>query len=140
MSAKPESSPATSRDSTRTSANPVQGSGAAAGEAATPAATNSQSARAEHSLPGATSPPAKTQAQADRAPTWRQDDGAPVSCVEKIKVLNENYAELKQTAQDAFEDALLMGCSEAQVRVVLRELIDALDNPYRKIAQNPGQE
>jgi hypothetical protein len=63
-------------------------------------------------------------------PVWRQDDGAPVSCTEKIKVLNENYAELKQIAQDAFEDALLMGCSEAQVREVLRELIDALANPY----------
>jgi len=69
------------------------------------------------------------------APVWRDDKGAPVSCVEKIKVLNENYAELKQTAQDAFEDALLMGCSEAQVRAVLRELVDALENPYRK--ENP---
>jgi hypothetical protein len=65
------------------------------------------------------------------APVWRQDDGAPVSCVEKIKVLNENYAELRQIAQDAFEDALLMGCSEAQVRDILRELVDALENPYR---------
>jgi hypothetical protein len=64
------------------------------------------------------------------APIWRQDDGTPVSCLEKIKVLNENYAELRQVAQDAFEDALLMGCSEAQVRAVLRELIDALVNPY----------
>jgi hypothetical protein len=64
------------------------------------------------------------------APVWRQEDGTPVSCVEKIKVLNENYAELKQIAQDAFEDALLMGCSEAQIRAVLRELLDALENPY----------
>ena len=63
-------------------------------------------------------------------PVWRHDDGAPVSCVEKIKVLNENYAELRQIAQDAFEDALLMGCSEAQVREVLRDLIDTLVNPY----------
>ena len=63
-------------------------------------------------------------------PVWRQDDGAPVSCLEKIKVLNENYAELQQMAQDAFEDALLIGCSEAQVRGVLHELVDALFNPY----------
>ncbi len=74
------------------------------------------------------------------APVWRQDDGAPVSCLEKIKVLNENYAELKQTAQDAFEDALLMGCSEAQVRAALRELIEMLDNPYRNTEQGPNQE
>jgi hypothetical protein len=65
-----------------------------------------------------------------KPPTWRQDDGAPVSCLEKIKVLNENYAELQQMAQDAFEDALLIGCSEAQVRSVLHELVDGLTNPY----------
>lgn len=66
----------------------------------------------------------------ERAPVWRHEDGAPVSCLEKIKVLNENYAELQQMAQDAFEDALLMGCSEKQVREALRGLVDALVNPY----------
>ncbi len=59
-------------------------------------------------------------------PLWRQSDGSPVSCTEKIKVLNQNYAELRQIAQDAFEDALLMGCSEAQIRAVLHELVDRL--------------
>ena len=63
-------------------------------------------------------------------PIWRHDGGAPVACVEKIKVLNENYAELRQMTQDAFEDALLLGCSEMQVRAVLRELVDRLTNPY----------
>ncbi len=51
-------------------------------------------------------------------PTWHSDDGAPVSCHERIKVMNENLAEIRQMAQDAFEVALLMGCSEAQVREV----------------------
>jgi hypothetical protein len=61
---------------------------------------------------------------------WRQPDGEPVSCVEKIKVLNENLAEIREIAQDALEDALLMGCDEAQVREVLHGLVDALENPY----------
>jgi uncharacterized protein (UPF0335 family) len=65
-------------------------------------------------------------------PTWHQPDGKPVSCVEKIKVLNENLAEIQQMAQDALEDAILMGCDETQVRDVLRGLVDSLDNPYRK--------
>lgn len=65
-------------------------------------------------------------------PTWRQPDGQPVSCREKIKVLNENLEELRQMAQDALEDALLMGCDEAQVRQVLQEMMDSLHNPYRK--------
>ncbi len=65
-------------------------------------------------------------------PIWRQDDGKPLSCVEKIKVLNENLSEIRQLAQDALEDGLLMGCSEEQLREVLRGMIDSLENPYRK--------
>ena len=65
-------------------------------------------------------------------PVWRQPDGKPLSCVEKIKVLNENLAEIRQLSQDALEDALLMGGSEEQIRSVLRELIEGLHNPYRK--------
>lgn len=64
------------------------------------------------------------------APLWRQHDGSPVSCFEKIKVLNENYLELRQMAQDALEDAVLMGCSEAQIREAFHRLIDELTNPY----------
>jgi hypothetical protein len=55
-----------------------------------------------------------------------------VSCVEKIKVLNENLAELRGLAQDALEDAVLMGCDEAQLREVLTGIITGLVNPYRK--------
>ena len=66
------------------------------------------------------------------APLWRQSDGAPVSCVEKIKVLNENLAELRDLAQDALEDAVLMGCDEAQVREVLAGIVAGLVNPYRR--------
>ena len=65
-------------------------------------------------------------------PVWRQPDGSPVSCIEKIKVLNENLGEIEQMAQDALEDAVLMGCDEGQVRGVLRQLVDRLVNPYRK--------
>jgi hypothetical protein len=64
--------------------------------------------------------------------TWRAPDGKPVSCLEKIKVLNENVAELRSLAQDALEDAILMGCDEAQFRAALHEIVDELTNPYRK--------
>ncbi len=46
-------------------------------------------------------------------PIWRTPEGEPVSCVEKIKVLNENLAELRELAQEALEDAVLIGCDEA---------------------------
>ena len=63
---------------------------------------------------------------------WRTPEGEPVSCREKVKVLTENLAELQQMAQDALEDAVLMGCDETQFRAVVRALIDALVNPYKK--------
>lgn len=65
-------------------------------------------------------------------PKWYDDDGQIVSCTEKVKVMSENMSELYQTAQDAFEDALLMGCGERQLRDYLLALIEGLDNPYRK--------
>jgi hypothetical protein len=63
---------------------------------------------------------------------WRQPDGGVVSCEEKLKVLDENLAEIRQICQDAFEDALLMGCDEAQVREVFATVITALHNPYNE--------
>jgi hypothetical protein len=63
-------------------------------------------------------------------PLWRQPDGEPVSCHDKIKVLNENLLEIQEMAQDALEDAILMGCDENQVRAVLKDLMTKLENPY----------
>ena len=65
-------------------------------------------------------------------PVWRQPDGKPVSCLEKIKVLNQNLEEIRGLAQDALEDAVLMGCDEAQIRAVFNAMLDSLKNPYRK--------
>ena len=57
---------------------------------------------------------------------WRKPDGSVVSCHEKVKVLNENYAELQTLLQDLLDDALVLGCSEAQVRDVLQRMLDEL--------------
>ncbi len=65
-------------------------------------------------------------------PVWLEPEGKPVSCLEKIKVLNENLEEIRALAQEAFEDALLMGCDEAQFRQVMQELAASLENPYAK--------
>ena len=70
--------------------------------------------------------------KAGEFPIWRTPEGEPVSCVEKIKVLNENLEELRGLAQDALEDAVLMGCDEEQVREVLAGIIAGLVNPYRQ--------
>ena len=62
----------------------------------------------------------------DSPVTWRKPDGSVVSCFEKVKVLNENYAELQQFLQDTLDGALLLGCSEAQIRQALQQLLDNL--------------
>lgn len=64
-------------------------------------------------------------------PKWLRDDGSVVSCTEKVKVMTENFDELRQITQDALEDGLLMEVSEAQMREALHQLIDELVNPYQ---------
>jgi uncharacterized protein (UPF0335 family) len=62
---------------------------------------------------------------------WPQDDGAPVSCREKLKLLEDNHAELAQVMQDAFEDAVLMGVDAAAMRRILTEMVEHLRTPKR---------
>jgi hypothetical protein len=61
---------------------------------------------------------------------WRGPKGEVIACTEKNKVMRENLEELRQMAQDALEDAVLMGCDEEQVRSTLAELMLSLVNPY----------
>ena len=63
-------------------------------------------------------------------PVWCDPDGQPVACVEKIKVMHENLEELRQMAQDALEDGILMGGCERQLRDALAEAVGHLVNPY----------
>ena len=62
---------------------------------------------------------------------WRSPTGEVVSCIEKLKVLQENLEEIQQICQDALEDAVLMGCDERQFRQVLGRLVQQIENPYR---------
>jgi hypothetical protein len=63
------------------------------------------------------------------AHVWRQPDGKPVSCLEKIKVLNQNISEIESLCADALEDGVLMGCDADQIKAALHELIDGLPTP-----------
>lgn len=62
---------------------------------------------------------------------WPQPDGSAVSCREKLKMLAENHAELAQTMQDVFEDAVLMGVDETAMRAILDDMVQALVSPRR---------
>ncbi|MFQ3368339.1 MAG: hypothetical protein ACI8WO_000434 [Methylophilaceae bacterium] len=65
-------------------------------------------------------------------PVWIREDNSIVSCTEKIKVMKENFDELKQLAQDAFEDGLLMEVSDDQLKKTLHKLVDELHSPLKK--------
>jgi uncharacterized protein (UPF0335 family) len=64
-------------------------------------------------------------------PVWPQADGAPVSCREKLKMLEENHAELAQILSDSFEDAVLMGVDPVAMRRILTEMVQSLQSPLK---------
>jgi len=60
---------------------------------------------------------------------WPQADGTPVSCRDKLEILNENHEELSHVMQDAFDDAILMGVDEAFLRALFASLVTKLKTP-----------
>ena len=59
-------------------------------------------------------------------PIWLTAAGEKVSCIEKIKVMQQNIEELQQMAQDVFEDGVLMGIDPKQLRQYLEQLMHSL--------------
>ncbi|MEI6730666.1 MAG: hypothetical protein WCL30_05340 [Pseudomonadota bacterium] len=57
---------------------------------------------------------------------WIGRDGMPLDCKDKIATLNENLSQIHSLSQQAFEDAVQMGCSEEFLRIVLQNLVDSL--------------
>ncbi len=60
---------------------------------------------------------------------WLQENGQPVSCLEKIRVLEENWREVQQIVKDAFDDAVLMGVSAQGMREKLVQYVLTLKTP-----------
>ena len=78
------------------------------------------------------SAPIKGKMASKAPPVWRQPDGKAVSCLEKIKVLNQNIQEIETLCADALEDGVLMGCDARQIKDALHELIEGLPVPPSK--------
>ena len=66
--------------------------------------------------------------------TWPGADGTPVSCREKLKVLDENHAEAAQMLADMLEDAVIMGVDETAMRRIMADLVAGLPSPRRRAA------
>jgi hypothetical protein len=65
-----------------------------------------------------------------QAAKWLMPDGSPVSCIEKLKVLEENLAEFRTLALELLEDAILMGCDPELVRGVLKDEVDGVHTHF----------
>ncbi len=61
---------------------------------------------------------------------WTSPSGEVIACVEKLKVLRQNLEEIRQACQDAIDDAVLLGCDEAQFRQALLDVIASLQSAY----------
>jgi hypothetical protein len=58
---------------------------------------------------------------------WKGSNNESISCSEKIKLLNENIIEIKRMADDAIEDAILMGADENQViETIIKSLKESI--------------
>ena len=74
------------------------------------------------------------------APKWCTPEGSPIACTEKNKVMAENLEEIKGYLQDAIDDAVLMGCSEASFRKAYLDLIRNLHSQYPEQKAQAGEE
>ncbi len=62
---------------------------------------------------------------------WVDHEGNPVSCVEKVQILRENDAELRQALQDAFEDGVLMGVTPQAMLQTFQAMLSDLKSPFQ---------
>tara|TARA_B100000029_G_C17396851_1_gene895536 strand:+ start:631 stop:861 length:231 start_codon:yes stop_codon:yes gene_type:complete len=61
---------------------------------------------------------------------WRDEDKNPLTCIEKIKILNENIIEINQMANEAFEDGMLMGTDPNQIKSALKAAVENLNPSF----------
>ena len=58
---------------------------------------------------------------------WIDKNHKIISCEETNKVLNENFIEVSSVLQSAFDDAILIGCSEDDFKKKVIKLINSLE-------------
>lgn len=57
---------------------------------------------------------------------WIGRDGMPVASEEKVALLNEHLEQIHALCQQAFDEAMQMGCSEEFLRIVLQNMVASL--------------
>ena len=60
-------------------------------------------------------------------------DKQKISCKEKINVLNENMHELQEVISDIYDEAVLIGIDEEQLKDILINLIKNTKNNLKNV-------
>lgn len=77
----------------------------------------------------------KMELKPDGRPLWKYADGSNIACTEKVKVLDENWDEIREAVQAAIDDAVLMGCPARSFKEALRALAEGLESQYPDMAK-----
>ena len=58
---------------------------------------------------------------------WRSKDNKIISCDETNKVLNENFNEIENVIQNAYDDAVLIDCDEIDFKNKIIDLVNKIE-------------
>ena len=58
---------------------------------------------------------------------WRAKDNKIISCDETNKVLNENFNEIENVIQNAYDDAVLIDCDEKDFKNKIIDLVNKIE-------------
>ena len=64
---------------------------------------------------------------------WIGKNKLKVSCKEKIKILNNNIDELQEMISEIYDEAILMGVDEKQLKNVLLEIVKNTQNNLKNV-------
>ena len=64
---------------------------------------------------------------------WLGKDKLKISCKEKIKVLNNNIDELQEMISDIYDEAILIGIDEKQLKEVLLKIVKNIRNNLNNV-------
>ena len=62
---------------------------------------------------------------------WRTSNNSKISCKEKIVVLNNNVIELQNLMHQIYDEAILMGVDEKQIKKVINYLATNLNSKLK---------
>ena len=64
---------------------------------------------------------------------WKGKNKEKISCKEKINILNSNIYELHEMIADVYDEAILIGIDEEQLKDVLKKIIKNLKNNLKNV-------